>query len=166
MKKTILKNIISFNQSKKILYRTNVIITDKIITDIKTCFDKYYDVDDIFPGDNYIVIHGMLIFHEIQLNNGIKIQIYFNKNKNILIHNHRKTHEKTVIKILTTDIFRKIEKNIPANLFFFNHSNLNTNTQYSHSHLIDFINNTSPEKLMINGIIFNVKNNQGLQGVG
>ncbi|ECC6921228.1 hypothetical protein DAE56_20820, partial [Salmonella enterica] len=76
MKKTILKNIISFNQSKKILYRTNVIITDKIITDIKTCFDKYYDVDDIFPGDNYIVIHGMLIFHEIQLNNGIKIQIY------------------------------------------------------------------------------------------
>ncbi|EGY9635879.1 hypothetical protein JEF38_004833, partial [Salmonella enterica subsp. enterica serovar Rough O:c:z] len=94
MKKTILKNITSFNQFQKKLYRTNIIITDKIITDIKTCFDKYYDVDDIFPGDNYIVIHGILNFYEIQLNTGIKIQIHFNKNNNILIHGHRNIYEK------------------------------------------------------------------------
>ncbi|ECC9068310.1 hypothetical protein DPD56_27655, partial [Salmonella enterica subsp. diarizonae] len=77
MKKIILKNVTSYNHLQKKLYRTNIIITGKRISGIKNTFDKFFDMDDIFPGDNYIVIHGKLDFYKTQFNPDKKAHFYF-----------------------------------------------------------------------------------------
>ncbi|ELX2843802.1 hypothetical protein QKZ77_004014 [Salmonella enterica] len=162
MKKIILKNVTSYNHLQKKLYRTNIIITGKRISGIKNTFDKFFDMDDIFPGDNYIVIHGKLDFYKTQFNPDKKTHFYFNEKNHPLINYHMSIYKKKVITTLTPDVLRNIERNIPANLFFFNHFNIEKKLQYSCSYIIDFINNFPPEKLMINGVIFNLKNLQEL----